>query len=103
MPLYDYVCEHGHITPRIVELGRGVVLCPVCGGNAKKVSVYQVSHVMASGKESLGKKYKRFQEASAEIDYTCTKFESETNAKVPDLGLWQSAKREAEARSFSPF
>jgi len=93
MPIYDYECKNGHKTESLEGVGVENILCPLCGKLANRKSVYPFTGKLAHTKDTIGKKYKRFQEASAEIDYTCNKFESETNAKVPSLGLWEKAKR----------
>lgn len=94
MPLYDYRCNSGHITEKLT-VGRDNIPCPICGRLADRIKVYPVSFTFAPTQEKIGTKYNRFQEASAEIDYTCRKFENETNTKVPDLNLWQKAKEQA--------
>ena len=93
MPLYDYLCNQGHVTEKLVGGRVETIPCPLCGQDARRSEVCRVSYVIKNQSERIGKKYDRFKEASAEIDYTCKKFESETNAKVPDLGLWQKAKQ----------
>jgi len=96
MPIYDYICESGHKTEALRGLGVETIPCPLCGQHAHRSTVYHTHHVMAKTGERMRDTYRRFQEASGEIDYTCNKFESETNATVPGLGLWQQAKKEAK-------
>ena len=96
MPIYDYVCNSGHETESRREAGVETIPCPACGRLALKRTVYRTSFRMAGG-ETLGTKYKRYQEASQEIDYTCSKMESEADAEVPNLGLWQRAKQEVRS------
>ena len=98
MPLYDYICNQGHSTEKLVRGRVEIIPCPSCGADAHKVIVYKFSHKWAPEGERIGKKYTRFKEASAEIDHDCKKFESETNATVPDLGLWQKAKAQVAQR-----
>jgi len=98
MPIYDYECKNGHKTESLEGVGVESISCPLCGEPAKRLSVYPFSGKLVHAKDTIGKKYKRFQEASAEIDYSCNKFESETNIKTPDLNLWKYAKQEAKKK-----
>ncbi len=98
MPIYDYICKRGHKTEALRGRDVNSIPCPVCGETACKCSVYRFNGHLVHSQESMGKKYRRFQEASAEVDYTCKKFESETNATVPNLGLWGQAKEKARGR-----
>lgn len=86
--LHDYKCSCGRVTEKLTR-GEDVITCE-CGETAHKVGIYPICYTFS--REGLGPKYQRFREASAEIDHTCRRFESETNAKVPDLKLWQKAK-----------
>jgi putative FmdB family regulatory protein len=102
MPIYDYICELGHK----VELRRGMditsISCPLCDKPALRVPFSQGLNIICHGrKPEIRNTYKNYQEASAEIDYVCNKFESETNAKVPDLGLWQQAKQKARGQGIN--
>jgi hypothetical protein len=90
MPLHDYKCRCGLVTERLTH-GEDTILCE-CGETAHKVGIYPICYTFSPAQEGLGPKYHRFREASAEIDHTCSRFESETNAKVPDLKLWQQAR-----------
>jgi hypothetical protein len=96
MPLYDYTCELNHRTEKLVQAGVETIPCPVCGLTAHKATVYAVQSVIASGKPRMRDSFKLYQEASHEIEHSCNKFESETNAKAPSLGLWEKAKSQAQ-------
>lgn len=41
--------------------------------------------------------YRRYTEASAEIDYALTRQEQNTGQPAPDPGLWATAKRTAQS------
>jgi len=93
MPIYDYKCKSNHMTEARRNVGVEIIPCPICGLPAQRLTVYRTSFVMPQSGSKMRDTYRRFQEASGEIDYTCNQFESETNAKVPSLGLWEDAKR----------
>jgi len=93
MPIYDYICKSNHKTEARREVEVESIPCPICGQPAQRLTIYRTSFVMPKSGSRMRDTYRRFQEASGEIDYTCNKFESETNATVPSLGLWEKAKR----------
>lgn len=95
MPIYDYICNSNHKTEACKGVEVESIPCPLCGQPAQRITVYHTSFVMPQSGSRMRDTYRRFQEASGEVDYTCNKFESETNLKSPDLNLWKQAKAEA--------
>jgi len=93
MPIYDYICKENHKTEARRDVEVEIIPCPICGQPAQRLTVYRTSFVMPQSGSRMRDTYRRYQEASSEVDYTCNKFESETNATVPNLGLWEDAKR----------
>ncbi len=50
MPLYDYRCKKGHLTESIRgTLNQDKILCSVCKGESKRVSVYREQGVVFKG------------------------------------------------------
>lgn len=50
MPLYDYKCKEGHLTPDIrASLNQDRMTCPICKGEARRVAVYREQGVSFKG------------------------------------------------------
>lgn len=103
MPVYDYACKSGHRTEAIRGAGVETISCPKCGDTAYRKTIYATVHKMADSQPRMRDTFRRYQEASCEIDYSCKKLESETNARVPALGLWQQAKNKSRTANRLPF
>ncbi len=98
MPLYQFTCKEGHTTEKRVRHYDVTVVPCSCGLNAIRASVNRINFGgYASTK--LGEAvdhndYRRFTEASAELDYTATKYESE-GAEVKTPSMFLEAKKVA--------
>lgn len=94
--IYDYVCNNGHKTEKHNKgTEDNYILCPICGQVSLRVPFSQSGSFRIKPDTNISQSYRDYQEASHEINYKCEKFQSETNAKVPNLGLWHDAKRKA--------
>ncbi len=96
MPLYQFTCPVGHTTEkRVTSYSVEVIPC-ACGEAASRASVNRINFGgYASTKlgEAIDHNdYRRFTEASAEVDYVATKYESE-GAKVVMPSPIQEAKK----------
>lgn len=97
MPLYTYRCPA--CGPFDAKAGYDQsVISHDCGLDAGREGVYRINF---GGFASIPLKqavnhndYRRFTEASSEIDYKASRLESE-GAKVPELPFFRAAKREA--------
>ena len=97
MPLYTFNCpEHGPFDSR-EPYGTDVVHC-ACGKASGKESVYRINfggYASTKRGEAVDyKDYRRFSEASAELDYKASRLESE-GANVVTPSYFQEAKKEA--------
>ena len=107
-PLYDFSCRNGHTTEKRTNYSVEFITCPLCGEFAERESVYYNQSIVTEtgskpsqraevprDEKRYNKQYKRFQEASAEIDYQHTKKESELGIQLPSKPLWKEARRKA--------
>lgn len=96
MPLYQFSCPAGHLTEKRVQSYDVQVIACACGEAASRGTVNRINFGgYASTK--LGEAvdhndYRRFTEASAELDYTATKYESE-GAEVKTPSMFLEAKK----------
>lgn len=96
MPLYQFSCPDGHVTERRVPSYDVQIIACACGEAASRASVNRINFGgYASTK--LGEAvdhndYRRFSEASAELDYTAAKYESE-GATVTAPSFFNEAKK----------
>ena len=37
MPVYEFECSSGHVSEDLVRMGTKSIVCPACGGRAKKI------------------------------------------------------------------
>ncbi len=106
MPMYTFVCpDHGPWDSR-EPYGTESIPCrlainsryDICGKASGKESVYRINFGgYASTKKGEAvdyKDYRRFSEASAELDYKASRLESE-GANVVTPSYYQEAKKEA--------
>ncbi len=101
MPMYTFNCpDHGPFDSR-ESYGTDVVHCP-CGKASGRQSVYRINFGgFASTKlgEAIDHNdYRRFAEASSEMDYQATRLESE-GATVATPSFYRAAKHEARKMS----
>jgi len=97
MPLYTFNCpDHGPFDSR-EPYGTDAVHCP-CGKAASRDSVYRINFggfaSTAVGQAVKPDDYRRFTEASSELDYKASRLESE-GATVATPNYFKAAKHEA--------
>lgn len=96
MPLYDYRCDRGHVTEAIQPMDRGFIWCPWCDSPADRVAANRVA-ITAPEVDTRGM-FRRFTEASAELDHAATRVEQSTGQAVKTPNYWLAAKQRAQAR-----
>lgn len=96
MPLYDFRCPGGHTTEALRPLGTATTAC-ACGAVAERTGVNPGIGIVGPTTDTRGM-YRRFREASAEIDYAAARHTQQTGRPATVPNLWQAAKHEARAR-----
>lgn len=95
MPIYDFACDGGHLTEAIRPMACEVIACR-CGRDARRTGVNPGIGVVGPTTDTRGM-FRRYQEASAEMEDRAQRFERETGQAAPDNGLWRAAKQRAAA------
>ena len=95
MPIYDYRCSRKHVTEAFRAMSETWIVCPVCSGVADRVAANRVAITLPEV-DTRGL-YRRFAEASAEIDHATTQVEQSTGQAVKTPNLWKHAQRRAQA------
>ena len=98
MPRYDFSCEAGHHFEQRASYDTELVFCR-CGSPARRGSVYRVGiSGFAStpmGQSDFSRDYKRFDEATQQLEYQKARYEDSAQVRVPDPPLYQQAQRAA--------
>jgi hypothetical protein len=98
VPLYDYgPCSNGHTTEALRRSEVVGIACPVCARMARRTGVNHGIGIVGPTTDTRGM-FRRFTEASAEIDHTATRYERDRGVPAPLPNLWQAAKQQAAAR-----
>jgi len=95
MPLYEYRDRFGHVTEAIRPFGVDQIPCVQCGSLAARVAANRVSF-KAPDIDTRGM-FRRFSEASAEIDHAASKVEASIGQAVQTPDLWGAARQRAAA------
>ena len=95
MPIYDFRCSDGHTTEAIRPMSTEAIPC-ACGGEAHRTGVNPGIGIVGPTTDTRGM-YRRFTEASAELDYSAQRYEQSTGQQAPNTGLWSAAKAQATA------
>jgi putative FmdB family regulatory protein len=96
MPLYDVRCEQGHQHEVLRHWTEAdAVACPDCGGPAQRTYNYRVA-IGQPATDTRGL-FRRFTEASSEIDYAATTAEQNTGQALQTPNIWRHAKAKAAA------
>lgn len=98
MPLYVYGCSQGHRTEWIRPVGTSDADCGTCE-ERHCPRVYQYSVAITQPEVDTRGLFRRFQEASSEMDYAAGRVEAATGQQVESPRLWQHAKARAAAMS----
>jgi hypothetical protein len=97
VPIFDYTCSAGH-TAELLRPAQVVgVACPTCARMARRNGVNVGIGVVGPTTDTRGM-YRRFTEASAEIDAAATRHERDHGQRAALPNLWGIAKTEAAAR-----
>ena len=94
MPLYEYSCGD-HTVERVRPIGMEYIQCPECGYPAQRAHVYH-TEIVGPTVDTRGM-FRRYSEASSEIDYKASVVEYNTGAEVRTPNLWAAAKGRAAA------
>lgn len=94
MPLYDYTCPDGHTHEFVRPLGTEAVACATCRQEATRSRVHRID-VVGPTVDTRGM-YRRFTEATSEMDHAATRVEQTTGRAVASPPLWQVAKSRAK-------
>lgn len=97
MPLYDFRDADGHVTEALRPYGTMLIRCR-CGLPADRVEVNRGIGIVGPTTDTRGM-FRRFQEASAEMDHAATRMEEQTGQPAETPNLWQVAKHRAVAMS----
>lgn len=96
MPLYDYRCADGHVSESLQPFTRTTRPCPTCGSVAQRLAAYRTAIVTTQPVDSRGL-FRRFSEASAEMEFTASRMEQSSGERVVTPNLWAAAKQQAQA------
>ena len=99
MPRYDFSCEAGHHFERKAGYDATSVICE-CGALARRGSVYRVGIAgfasTPKGQMDFSRDFKRYDEATQQLEYQKARFEDSAQVRVPDPPLFQQAKAKAD-------
>ncbi len=90
MPLYDYVCPFGHRTELIRPQTIMAVICPTCRTAATRGTVHRFA--VTSPEADTRGMFRRYQEATHEIDYHAGQIEASVGHAIPTPNYWAAAK-----------
>lgn len=95
MPLFDYTCPRGHVHELVRPLGTEGVPCPTCGQAATRSHVHRFD-VRGPTVDTRGM-FRRFNEATHELDHAATRIEANTGAPVATPSYYRMARARANA------
>ena len=95
MPLYIFGCDQGHHAERVRPMGTETIDCPVCSKPARR-SVLHTFHVVGPTVDTRGM-FRRYQEASQEIDHSYSKIEESVGHPVQSPNYYKMGRRKAAA------
>lgn len=95
MPIYDYRCSTGHTFESIQPMSCDRLFCVPCAETAVRVAANRVA--VTQPEVDMRGKYRRYTEATAEMDHAATKVEASTGQAVQAPPLWRVAKQRAAA------
>ena len=95
MPLFDYMCPWRHMTESIQPSTVRNIRCSRCGGDAER----QISRRfgIVGPTTDLRNMFRRFNEASAEMNYAADTYEQRTGVAAPEQNLWERSLATANA------
>ncbi len=112
MPLFDFVCSHGHATEARVTSLVPSVACPVCGEDAARVAVHRVAMVVGAGRDWTSPvrdngrirppvaerkvSLRQYREATEQLEHQHHQTEESAGQKLPEPPLFKIAKQRAD-------
>lgn len=101
MPLYTYACPDGHEKDSLQNRGVDYIKCE-CGQTAVRQAVNRIG-VAGFASTPMGQRdfrhdFRRYKEASAELDYQHKRAEESAQRKLEEPRFWQAAKRAAKSQ-----
>jgi hypothetical protein len=94
MPLYEYKCPKHGIIEAIRRMDCAAIPCWVCLAPAERVAANRVA-ITAPEADTRGM-FRRYREASAEIDHAATRIEQSTGQPVQTPNYWLAAKQRVQ-------
>lgn len=95
MPLYDYRCPHGHVQELLAPMDCTTTACHVCDATAERLGAYRVA--VTQPEVDVRGKFRRFREATAELDATARTVEQSTGQAVTTPNYWTAARQRLTA------
>lgn len=95
MGLFDYRCPDGHVHELVRSSSQEGLPCPTCGKAATRSHVHRFD-VVGPTIDSRGM-YRRYTEASQEIDHKATRIEEDRGVTLQTPNLWKAGKARANA------
>ena len=95
MPIFDFCCDGGHTSERLISAEIRTVVCG-CGRVASRNGVNRGIGIVGPTTDTRGM-FRRFQEATADIDHAATRIEAQTGRAVETPDFWGAAKARAAA------
>ena len=95
MPLFDYRCPDGHTHELVRHRGVEEIPCPTCGKAAVRSHVHRFD-VRGPTVDTRGM-FRRYQEASAELNHDATAIEQSTGQPVATPNYYELARARANA------
>lgn len=95
MPLYDYRCPAGHVSEALASMDCTTIVCRRCDATAERLGAYRVA--VTQPEVDVRGKFRRFQEATAELDASARTVESSTGQGVTTPNYWTAARQRLTA------
>lgn len=96
MPIYIYGCSQGHRSERIVPVGTATMACTTCD-EQDCGRVYSYTVAITRPEADTRGMFRRYQEASAEMNHTAERIEANTGSPVSPPNVWKTARARAQA------
>ncbi len=96
MPNYEFRCVRGCVSDLVRPLGTEQAACPFCGEPAARTHAPSRFDVIGPTVDTRGM-FRRWQEATSEIDHGASKIEANTGEPVQTPNFWKQAKQKAAA------
>lgn len=94
MAMHDYRCGNGHTDERLMAPAPAFVDCRFCGDKAERIAANRVA--IGSPYVDTRGLYRRYVEASSEMDFAATRIEQNTGQRVETPNFWKSSSERAK-------